>query len=259
MRLDVYLAPSELTPTALDGRVVAVIDVLRATTTIAAALHNGARTVIPFLETEDAVRTAKLYERGEVKLAGERHMVVIPGFDLGNSPLEFTEAAVGQQTVLLTTSNGTRALLAAEDAKTVLVASYANFSVTVERLDAALAGGHPVAIVCAASDGAPSLEDSACAGRFVAALRATQTALPINDAGQMCELLAARYGDDIAALFRDASHGRALQAAGFDQDLQACATVDLYPVLAEFSERAIVRATASATVTANATVADRGV
>ena len=104
MRLDVFLAPSELTPAALDGRIVAVIDVLRATTTIAAALHAGARTVIPFVETEDAVRTARQYERGEVKLAGERHMVAIPGFDLGNSPLEFTAETVGQQTVLLTTS-----------------------------------------------------------------------------------------------------------------------------------------------------------
>jgi 2-phosphosulfolactate phosphatase len=141
VRLDVFLAPSELTPAALDGRIVAVIDVLRATTTIASALHAGARTVIPFLDTEDAVRTAKQFERGEVKLAGERHMVAIEGFDLGNSPLEFTPESVGQQTVLLTTTNGTRALLAADDAKGVFVASYANFSVTLERLQIALDTG----------------------------------------------------------------------------------------------------------------------
>lgn len=253
MRLDVFLAPSELSPTALDGRVVAVIDVLRATTTIAAALHSGARTVIPFVETEDAVKTARQYERGEVKLAGERHMVAIPGFDLGNSPLEFTAAAVGQQTVLLTTTNGTRALLAAEDAKGVFVASYANFSITCERLQAALTAGNPVAIVCAASEGAPSLEDSACAGKFVRALRAAFPDLSINDAAQMCELLAAKYGDDLVALFTDAEHGRALHAAGFDDDLHACAAVDLYPVLAEYSERAIVRRGTTAVVT------DRGV
>ena len=85
MRLDVFLTPSELTPAVLDGRVVAVIDVLRATTTIAAALFAGAQTVIPFIDTDDAVRTARQYARGEVRLAGERNMVMIPGFDLGNS------------------------------------------------------------------------------------------------------------------------------------------------------------------------------
>ena len=252
MRIEVFLAPSELTPTALDGCVVAVIDVLRATTTIPAALHAGARTVIPFVETEDAVRTARQYERGEVKLAGERHMVAIPGFDLGNSPLEFTEASVGQQTVLLTTTNGTRALLASDDAKGVYVASYVNFTVTEARLQAAIDAGYPVAIVCAASEGAPSLEDAACAGRFVQRLRAANPALTNNDAAQMCELLAAKYDDDLVALFNDAEHGRALQAAGFGDDLRVCASIDLYPVLAEYAERAIVRR-----MPANAS-ADRG-
>ncbi len=250
MRIDVFLAPSELTPAALDGRVVAVIDVLRATTTIAAALHAGARTVIPFLETEDAVKTARQFERGEVKLAGERHMVAIPGFDLGNSPLEFTAAAVGQQTVLLTTTNGTRALLASEDAKTVLVASYANFSVTLARLQMALDSGHDISIVCAARDGMPSLEDSACAGRFVRELRLENGPMTVNDAAQMSELLAIKYGGDLRALFADAEHGRALKAAGFDADLDACATIDLYPVLAEYSDRAIVLRSAPGVATA---------
>lgn len=240
MRLDVFLAPSELTPTALDGRVVAVIDVLRATTTIAAALFAGARTVIPFVETEDVVRTARQYGRGEVMLAGERQMLVIPGFDLGNSPVEFTSARVAERTVLLTTTNGTKALLACDDAKTVLVASYANYTATLERLQAALDAGHDIAIVCASHEGTPCLEDSGCAGRFTSALEAANDALVVNDAAQMCNQLSRQYGDDIVRLFGAAAHGRALQKAGFDDDLRACATVDLYPVLAEYSNRAIV-------------------
>jgi len=241
VRLDVFLAPSELTPAALDRRVVAVIDVLRATTTIAAALHAGARTVIPFLTTEDAVRTARLFERGEVKLAGERRMVAIPGFDLGNSPLEFTAAAVGGQTVLLTTTNGTRALIAAEDARAVYIASYGNFSLVLAQLLVALRAGHSVAIVCAASDGMPSLEDSACAGRFVQTLRQTHPNLAINDAARMCALLSETYGDDLMSLFADAEHGRRLLDAGFRGDVVACATLDLYPALGALVERAIVR------------------
>lgn len=241
VRLDVFLAPSELTPAALDRRVVAVIDVLRATTTIAAALHAGARTVIPFLTTEDAMRTAKLFERGEVKLAGERQMVAIPGFDLGNSPLEFTTTAVGGQTVLLTTTNGTRALLAAEDARAVFIASYGNFSLVLARLLFALEAGHSVAIVCAASDGIPSLEDSACAGRFVQALRDAHADLVINDAARMCALLSSTYGDDLTTLFADAEHGQRLIDAGFGADVSECAALDRYPVLGQLVERAIVR------------------
>jgi len=241
VRLDVFLAPSELTPAALDRRVVAVIDVLRATTTIAAALHAGARTVIPFLTTEDAMRTARRFQPGEVKLAGERQMVAIPGFDLGNSPLEFTAAAVGGQTVLLTTTNGTRALLAAEDARVVYIASYGNFSLVLSQLVFALEAGHAVAIVCAASDGMPSLEDSACAGRFVQALRASFAGLTVNDAARMCALLSETYGDDLMSLFAEAEHGRRLIDAGFGGDVAACATLDLYPVLGQLVERAIVR------------------
>ena len=247
MRVDVYLAPSELTPAALDGRVVAVIDVLRATTTIAAALHAGARTVVPFIETEDAVRAAKQFERGEVTLAGERNMVAIPGFQLGNSPLEFSSATVRDRTVMLTTTNGTRALLASEDARAVYAASYANFTVTADRLRAALAAGHPLAIVCAASEGVVALEDAGCAGRFVRVLREAYPDLSVNDGAVMAELLAERFGDDIIGLFGASEHGSALDVAGFEDDLQVCSALDLYPVLAEYRDRA-VRAAVPGTV-----------
>lgn len=240
MRVDVFLAPSELRPTALDGRVVAVIDVLRATTTIAAALVAGARTVIPFVEMDDALRTARQYERGEVRLAGERQMLTIPGFDLGNSPLEFTVDAVGQQTVLLTTTNGTRALLAAEDGKDVYAASFANFTLTCARLREALEAGDAVSIVCAGRDGTFSLEDAACAGRFVRTLRAAHDGVPVNDAARACLMLDAEYGDDFARLFADADHGRALEVAGFHDDLIACGTLDAYPTLAQFTGRAVI-------------------
>lgn len=249
MRVDVYLAPSELSPAALDGRVVAVVDVLRATTTIAAALFAGARAVVPFIETEDAVRTAKQYERGEVTLAGERNMLAIPGFRLGNSPIEFTAAHVRDLTVLLTTTNGTRALLASEDAKAVYAASYANFSVTLERLSAALAAGDPVAIVCAASAGVVAMEDVGCAGRYVDALRAAHGGVALNDGAKLAAMVSAHFGDDIVGLFAEANHGTALAEKGFSDDLHVCAALDLYPVLAEFRERA-VRAVVPGAVTA---------
>ena len=90
MRVEVFFGTTGLTANESAGRIVVVIDVLRASTTIATALANGARTVIPLDSSDEVVTRAKAFDRSEVKLAGERQMRPIPGFDLGNSPREFT-------------------------------------------------------------------------------------------------------------------------------------------------------------------------
>lgn len=249
-RLDTYLSPAALAPSALAGATVAVIDVLRASTTIAAALEAGARSVIPFLETEDAVRTARQFERAEVRLAGERQMRAIEGFDLGNSPLEFTPAAVGGRTVLLTTTNGTRALHASHDAAAIYVASFVNATASLGPLAAALEAGRPVALVCAAHDGQFSLEDATLAGRLVDALATRHPAVALDDASLMCRLLHARYGDDTARLFAEAEHGRALAAAGYGDDLVACGAVDAHPIVCRYRDHVILGAPATATLAA---------
>lgn len=249
-RLDTYLSPAALSPGALTGTVVAVIDVLRASTTIAAALEAGARSVIPFLETEDAVRTARQFDRTEVRLAGERQMRAIDGFDLGNSPLEFTADAVAGRTVLLTTTNGTRALHAAHDAAAIYVASFVNASATLGPLEAALDAGQSVAFVCAAHDGQFSLEDATLAGRLVDALAARHPEAAMNDASFTARLLHARYGDDTARLFAEAEHGRALAEAGFGDDLRACGAIDAHPIRCRYREHVILGAPVTATLAA---------
>jgi 2-phosphosulfolactate phosphatase len=88
MRVDVYFGPQEVGASDVASRVVAVVDVLRASTSIAIALANGARAVIPLANSDEVVTRSKSLERSEVKLAGERKSQAIPGFDVGNSPLE---------------------------------------------------------------------------------------------------------------------------------------------------------------------------
>src|SRR5688572_12754557 len=114
MRVDVFLGPQEVSPADVANRVVAVVDVLRASATIAMALENGARAVIPLASSEEVVSRAKSLGAGAVKLAGERKNLPIPGFDLGNSPLEFTRAAVEGMTILMSTTNGTSTVLAVQ-------------------------------------------------------------------------------------------------------------------------------------------------
>ena len=94
MKLDVLFTPLGLTPAEVQGRTVFVIDILRLSTTVCAALHHGARAVVPVPSTEEALRLAQTLGPSEVVLAGERNGVPIPGFPLGNSPREMTAEAV---------------------------------------------------------------------------------------------------------------------------------------------------------------------
>ena len=241
MRIDVLFGVQHLTPPEVQGRVVAVIDVLRASTTIAVALANGARAVIPFESSEDAIMRSKQMERGAFRLAGERRMLKMEGFDLGNSPREHTAESVEGKTVLLTTTNGTKALLSVQGARDVVVASYVNLTGVTTMLRAALRGGADITLVCAGQDRQFALEDAACAGRYVHNVSRRMTDLDMNDAALAASLIDRKYGDNLLRLFNTAAHGRALAAAGFEEDLAACAAVDSFPVIPIYQDRLITK------------------
>jgi 2-phosphosulfolactate phosphatase len=241
VRLDVFFGGQHVTPADVQGRVVLVIDVLRASTTVAVALANGARAVVPFDSSDEVIARAKQFEREDVLLAGERKMHAIPGFDLGNSPREYTAEKVEGKTVLLTTTNGTVALAGIQGARDVVVASYVNYSAVSAMLRAAARGAADITIVCAGRDRQFALEDAACAGRFTRAVTRRLANVRLNDAGQACSLIDKRYGDRLDRLFEDSEHGRALAEAGFAEDLAVCATVDAHPVIPIYHDRQITK------------------
>lgn len=241
MRLDVFLTPGEISLGEMQGRVVAMIDVLRASTTIAVALFNGARTVVPVDSVDDVLSVAKPFERSQVRLSGERRMLPIAGFDLGNSPAEFSAEAVGGRTVVMSTTNGTRALLNLQGAMDVVVASYVNHAAVTALLRAAARADTDIAIVCAGNDGHFSLEDAACAGRYVRSLTNQAGSAVQNDAACASVLIDRKYGDNIAKIFEESSHGQALAEAGFGDDLAWCAALDSHPVVPIYQDRQITR------------------
>src|SRR3954469_23642043 len=154
-QLDVYLLPDLAEPAALAGKTVVVIDVLRATTTIVHALAAGAKEVVPCLEVEEARRIAT--ERGgEAVTGGERGGKQIPGFDLGNSPAEYSRERVAGKTVVFTTTNGTRAMQRCKSASRVLLGAFVNFSAVCRELS----GVEQIALVCAGTDGHVTREDT---------------------------------------------------------------------------------------------------
>jgi len=241
VRLDVFFGAHGMTSADVQGRVVVVIDVLRASTTIAVALHNGARTVIPFESAEECITRSKSFERGQFKLAGERKNLTIPGFDLGNSPREFTREAIEGKTILFTTTNGTAALIAAQAAREVLVGSFVNFTAVAAMMRAAARARHDVAIIAAGSERHFSLEDAVCAGRYVRTIRRGLTGIGLNDGAQAALQLEKRYGQDLTRLFEEATHGHALAEAGFAEDLTICAQLDGYPVVPVYQDRQVTR------------------
>ena len=241
MRVDVFFTPQQIAPADVAGRVVAIIDVLRASTTVAAALANGAKAVVPFDSSEDAITRAKQFERGLVKLAGERRMHAIPGFDLGNSPREFTRDVVEGKTILLTTTNGTGAFTMVQGARDVVVAAYVNFSAVLAMLRAAARAGTDITIICAGRERHFSLEDAACAGRYARHIGRRLPDLQLNDAALASSMIDRRYGDNLERLFNEASHARALVDAGYAEDLALSASIDAFPVIPVYSDRQITK------------------
>lgn len=158
--LNVHSVPDHVRPDALAGSTIVVIDVLRATTTMVFALEAGARAVIPCLTIEDAQAAAAALPRHEVVLGGERGGLPIEGFDLGNSPAEYTPQCVAGKTIVLTTTNGTKALLRCGEGHEVLIGAFANLSA----LASVLADCVCVDIVCSGTNGRVTDEDLLLAG-----------------------------------------------------------------------------------------------
>ncbi len=166
-----HFLPQLVAPAELAGGASIVIDVLRATTTITAALAAGAREVIPCLEVDDARGVAsRVCRPARLCLGGERGGVKIDGFDLGNSPCEYTAARVAGKSVVFTTTNGTRAMLHAAAADEIWLAALVNLQAVV----AGCAQRPRVDILCAGTGGKITREDVLAAGAIAAALTGRQ-------------------------------------------------------------------------------------
>jgi 2-phosphosulfolactate phosphatase len=240
MKVDVYFAPTELTDRSLAGTVVAVVDVLRATSTIVEAIANGARAILPAADMDDALRLAQTIGRSEVLMCGERGARKIEGFDLGNSPLEFTSEVVADKLVVMTTTNGTRALVAGQTADRCIVGGFLNLSAVANELNAA---GKPVVILCAGRDGSFSLDDALCAGSLIRAMQGSRKLrTELNDGAVAAAALERRYRAHLSAVMRRTSAARQIIEAGHEPDIAYCLTRDRHDVVPVMSDRQIIRA-----------------
>ena len=215
MLVDVAFTPAE----GVSAPIAVVVDVLRATSTMAQALAAGYRRVLCCAEIEEA-RSLRA-ELPDALVGGERKAVRIEGFDVGASPREFLEARA--ETLILTTTNGTRTILAAAEAcEEVLLGSLLNLEAVVR---AVRERGRDVVVVCAGFQGAFALDDAYCAGRIVQLMDAART-----DAAIAAELVARAFPDAWSGLT-----ARTYGPPGLDEDIRFCAQESTLDVVPRFS------------------------
>lgn len=234
--LVVHLHVNHVQPAQLSGAVVIVIDALRASSTIAAALAAGAPRIIPCFTVEDArEKAAKLAAANSpFALGGERGGVRIDGFEFDNSPLAYTKERVAGRSVVFTTTNGTAALFHASAAAKVLVGSFVNLTAIC---DAVAHDSRPVHILCCGTRAEISMDDCLPAGAMVDRLVSAGRQLTSDDAGRFARLawLAAHaQPGGLAAAMRESRGGRNLEAIGLAADVEYCATIDRCPVVPVF-------------------------
>jgi len=215
------------------GRAVAVVDVIRATTTIATALHHGCAGVVPVLTLKEARGLARVLG-ADALLAGERGAAKAAGFELGNSPAEYGRERVEGKVIVLTTTNGTRAFRAVEHAHALIAAGFLNVSAAARWLGRA---DRDLLIVCAGKHGRFCLEDAVAAGMLVdQLLDLCARPVELSDAAVAARQLFSVNRHDLLGMLRGCEWGKEIVRRGFEADLAICAQVnaiDVVPVMRE--------------------------
>jgi len=234
MKIDVHFEPAGPLP-ELTGSTVVVIDVLRATSSMVEALVNGAQGVYPAPSTEEAIKLASSLGREDTILCGETRGLMIEGFDLGNSPWEFSAERVAGKRLVMSTTNGTCAFFLVEDAGRILACSFMNLSaVAAEVMET-----DSIVVVCAGMQGLFSLDDAVCAGALVQRIRtAAKVDVELNDAAMGAVEMALTFRIN-AHFLASTSAGQHLIKIGLQEDLDACAEIDRHSVVPEMDDRVI--------------------
>ncbi|MEW6702923.1 MAG: 2-phosphosulfolactate phosphatase [Bacteroidota bacterium] len=229
MKINVHYSNQQLDDLYFTGKTSVVIDVLRASTVIVTALTNGAREVIPVSTVDFAMKISGNAFGGQTILGGERNTKKVEGFNLGNSPLEYKPEAVSGKSIILYTTNGSKAIVKAKFSENLFICSFNNLPAVANYL---LTLNKDVEIICAGTNGNFNLEDAVCAGRLISEMKKIAVEIEISDAGKASLVLNKSYGKSIAKMLKETEHGKLLIENGFAADIKECAqfgTTDLIP------------------------------
>lgn len=232
MILDVCFTPHDYLSLPPSGdHAVAVLDIFRATSSMTTAFANGCRRFFPVETIEEALALREKYP--DALLAGERQARPIPGFDLGNSPREYDRQTVAGKTVIMTTTNGTVALKAAEQATKVYVGAFVNAAALCRKL---VSADMDIVILCAGTRGRFTIEDALCAGLVAERLAGVAE---LSDAALAARALYNDCRPDLIGRAVQGAHAKHLVAIGYGDDIAYCLRHDLYEVVPGFHDGAI--------------------
>jgi len=230
MKINVVISPAVVDELYFTGKTTVVIDVLRATTTIVYAISNGAKEIIPVGSVEFAMKASSSMFGGQTLLAGERNTKMVDGFNMGNSPTEFTSEKIGGKGIVLYTTNGTKAIVKSKYSTNVFIASFLNINAVAEHL---IRLNENVEIVCAGRNNQLSLEDTVCAGKLIQLISEKVENPELSDSSVAALALAKSHGKNLKKMMLGTDHGKILIENGFTDDIAFCAktnTADVVPV-----------------------------
>lgn len=232
-QIDVFSSTQSVSEEDLRKKTVVVIDVLRATSTIVTALASKARGVIAVRDMNEASKMAMNLDASRYMLCGEKDGIKIEGYDLGNSPLEYTRPRVEGKTLILNTSNGTKAISKASGAKNVIIGSFLNLNAVVEALREI---DNDIVLVCSGWKGRISLEDLLCAGQILYELWDQQLPVRATDGAKAAYSLYEKFGDNIEEVVQQSNHAVRLKGLVQTDDVTYCCQLNklnILPVLKE--------------------------
>lgn len=238
IKAKVFFTPSEADELLLKDKNIIVIDVLRSTTTIVTALNNGAKEIIPVASIEGAVKVSgSLF--GDVTLrGGERNGKMIEGFNLGNSPSEYTLETVKGKSIIFCTTNGTTSILKGKYAKNLLIAGFVNITKVTEFIQSL---NEDFYILCSGKHNGYCIEDALCAGMILYKFGLlSKNKLETNDAASTALSLYKTHNKSILRVIKNSVHGKFLTSIGAGDDLKTCTAVDSIPVIPAYSNGIIV-------------------
>jgi 2-phosphosulfolactate phosphatase len=214
---------------ALRDKVVVIVDVLRAGTCVAIALHNGAREIIPTATVEAAARVSGNLAGAVTTLAGERGGKMIEGFHFGSSPSEFTAEKVTGKAIVYLSSNGMPAIVRARHGRELAICGFVNISSVAEFVRQQQGD---VEIVCAGNAGGFCIEDAVCAGMLLHLINeGTAGTIHHSDAVSAAMTLYKGHARGLQRMLRRSDNGVMLEELGFAADVQACGELDTVPVV----------------------------
>ncbi len=232
--LETLFIPEEIKNKELTGKLVIVIDVLRASSTIVTALANGCRVFIPILSPEQAKEKAQQFEKDSVLLGGEREGKKIEGFDLGNSPREYKGDVVKDKTIIFSTTNGVKTLEMVKNAHRIIIGSFLNLHAVCNYCTNYQGD---ILIICAGREGKYSLEDTACAGMLIDSLKnALSDIYQESDANFTAQLLCEKFDNNILEILRKYQHCGYLESIGLEKDLKFCSQLDFFQIVPIFRD-----------------------